>query len=91
MKTKIATVLIATLAVISLCLAQTSPKPDKTPTATLQEIHADLKKTQAELQRALALITALEQRVSSLEQANAKLQQEVKSFGQPRLTPLERK
>ena len=94
MKTQIVTVIVAALAIVSLSLAESavrSSKSDKIPAATLQEIHTELKKTQAELQQALARIAVLEQRVSSLQQANAKLEQEVKSFGRPRLVPLERK
>src|SRR5204863_6353745 len=63
MKTKIATVVVAALAVISISLAQTSQETEKMPTTTLQELHADLKKTRAELQHALTRIAALEQRV----------------------------
>ena len=89
MKTKIATLFILILAVVSLSLAQ--PKSDKTQATTLQEIHAELRKTQAELQQTQSRISALEQKVTSLQQANAKLDQEIKTFGQPRLVPLESK
>jgi peptidoglycan hydrolase CwlO-like protein len=93
-KTKITTIILAALAAVSICLAQSVgnfPKPDKTPPPTAQQVHADLQKTQAELQQALTRIAVLEKQVSSLQQANARLELEIKSFGQPRLVPLERK
>ena len=94
MKSKTITIVAATLTVVSLCLAQStgsSPKPGETPPSTLQEIRAELTKTQGQLQQALSRIAKLEQQVSSLQQATAKLQQDQKNFGQPRLVPLEHK
>ena len=94
MKTKIITIAVAALTAVSLCLAEStgsSPKADEAPPGTLQEIRAELTKTQAQLQQALNRIAKLEQQVSSLQQATAKLQQEEKNFGQPRLVPLEHK
>ena len=93
MKTKIITITVAALAVASLCLAESigsSPKSGEAP-GTLPEMRADLTKTQAQLQQALTRIGKLEQQVKSLEQATAKLQQEQKNFGPPRLVPLEGK
>jgi peptidoglycan hydrolase CwlO-like protein len=94
MKTRIITIAVAALTVVSVCLAaptNSSPKSVETPPCTLQEACAELTKTQEQLQQALTRIAELEQQVSSLQQATAKLQQEVKDFGQPRLVPLERK
>jgi peptidoglycan hydrolase CwlO-like protein len=94
MKTKIITIAIAALTVVSLCLAESigsSPKSGEAPPGTLQEVRAELTKTQAQLQEALRRIAKLEQQVSSHQQAITKLQQEEKNFGQPRLVPLERK
>jgi len=93
MKTKLATFIVLAVALVSLSLPESigsSPKSDKTP-ATLQEMHAELKKTQTELEQTLPRIAALEQQVRSLQQANAKLEQEIKRVGQPRLVPLESK
>jgi len=94
MKTKIITIVAATIAVVSLCLGEptaSSPKSGETPPSTLQEIRAELTKTQAQLQQALSRIAKLEQQISSLQQATVKLEQEQKNFGQPRLVPLEHK
>jgi peptidoglycan hydrolase CwlO-like protein len=94
MKTRIITIAVAALTVVSLCLAEStgsSPKSGEAPPGTLQEVRAELTKTQAQLQQAISRIAKLEQQVSSLQQATAKLQQEKKNFGQPRLVPLERK
>ena len=94
MKTTVAVTIVAALAVVSLCLAEStdsSPKPGETPPNTLQGIQAELTKTQAQLQQVVARVTALEQQVRSLEQANAKLRQELKAIGEPHLVPLERK
>jgi hypothetical protein len=92
MKTKIVTIAFAALTIASLCLAGStgsSPKSDEAPPGTLQEVRADLTKTQAQLQQALTRIAILELEVSSLRQTTAKFQQEEKNFGQPRLVPLE--
>jgi peptidoglycan hydrolase CwlO-like protein len=94
MKTKIITITVAVFAIVSLCLAGSigsAPNSGEASPVTLQEVRAELTKTQEQLQQALARIAKLEQQASSLQQATTKLQQEVKNFGQPRLVPLERK
>jgi len=94
MKTKIITIALAALTVVSLCLAESTgslPKSGEMPPGAQQEVHAELVKTQAQLQQILARMAKLEQQVSLLQQANEQLRQEVKGFGQPRLVPLDRK
>ncbi len=94
MKIKITTTIVAALAVVSICVADsvgTLPKPDARTPGTLEEVHAEVQKTQAELQLALRRIAALEKQVSSLQQANLKLEKAIQGFGQPRLVPLEHK
>ena len=61
------------------------------PPGTLEEVHAEVQKTQAELHQALNRIAVLERQVSSLQQANAKLEKAIQGFDQPRLVPLEHK
>jgi peptidoglycan hydrolase CwlO-like protein len=93
MKTKIATIIVA-LTVISICLADSVgalSKSDKSPPATLQEVHTEVQEMRAKLEQALTRIAVLEKQVSSLQQANAKLESQVKNFGQPHLVPLEHK
>jgi septal ring factor EnvC (AmiA/AmiB activator) len=94
LKTTIIATTVATAAVISMCVADsavTLPKTDSRPAGTLQEVHAEVQKTRADLRQALNRIEALEKQVNSLQQANAKLAKAIQEFGQPRLVPLERK
>ena len=92
MKTKMTIMIVTALAVVSICVADSVgvlPKADATPPRTVEEVHAEVRQTQAELQQALSRIAVLEKQVTSLQQANAKLEKAVRNFGQPRLVPLE--
>ena len=92
MKIRITTTIVAALAVISICVADSAgplPKSDGRPPGTLEEVHAEVQKTQAELRQAVSRIAALELQVSSLQQANARLERAMQDFRQPRLVPLE--
>jgi septal ring factor EnvC (AmiA/AmiB activator) len=92
MKIKIIATIVAALAVVSICVADsvgTLRKSDATTHYTAEEVHAEVQKTQAELQQALSRIARLEIQLSSLQQANAKLEKAIQGLGQPRLTPLE--
>ena len=92
MKTKITTLIIAALAVVSICLADSVGSSSKADDpAAFQEIHAEVRKMHAEFQQAVTRIGVLEKQVSTLQKSNAKLEEEVKNFGRPRLVPLEHK
>lgn len=94
MNAKIIPILVMAGAITSLSLAQSadsSPQSPIVPPVTVQELHAELRKTQMELQQAVARVTQLEQRVDLLEQSNAKLKEEIKNFKEYRVVPLEGK
>ena len=81
MKTKIATVVLCIIVMVSL-YAGDSTSNSSTPDA-VAALHKEVQDTQARLDLVVARMGQLEQQVHSLEISNAELQQAVRKFQAP--------
>lgn len=83
MKTKIATVVLCIIIMVSL-YAGDSVSNSSTPDA-VAVLHKEVQDTQARLDLVTARVSQLEQQVRALETSNAELQQEVRKLQGPHL------
>ena len=87
MKTKAAVVIIVCIvAVATFCVADPSSSPPNSAT-DLAAITTELHQTQAQLERAVARITLLEQQMADLQKSNAELRRELRTLQAPHLVP----